>query len=258
MDAARVNQLSEGELPDDLTAGERAIVALARKTVIAPALLEPADTEALIAAYGERAGLELATFAAAFHGPNKLADLVGIEREQPLVQRRIGWVRRLGVRLQGWAIGKVLDLSNQEARVDIGVALADYRAVGFNLPPRLEHAARLGPNIAGLLGAIGAAFATIDPQLIDRVGRAVAGSLARDEDEARGLHRRPDDPLDALVFVGTRYAARTTDALVDAVRRAEGMDDATLTDVFFSIAILNGLERLVRLMGGDQARAYVA
>jgi hypothetical protein len=76
----------------------------------------------------------------------------------------------------------------------------------------------------------------------------VRAALPADEAEATGFHPRPADPLDALAFVGTRYASRTTDRMVEAVREKYACDDAELTDLFYAIAMRNALERLTRLL----------
>jgi len=84
--------------------------------------------------------------------------------------------------------------------------------------------------------------------MLERVTRVVAGALPASDNEATGFHPRPADPMDALAFVGTRYAVRTTDAMVDAVRARYGYGDAELTDLFYAIAMRNGLERMHRLL----------
>lgn len=104
------------------------------------------------------------------------------------------------------------------------------------------------PNVAGYLLSITRVARQLAPQMLDRVTPGVANALPSSEAEATGLHPLPTDPLDALVFVGTRYAVRTTDAMVTAVRNTYGYGDPELTDLFYAIAMRNGLERMQRLL----------
>jgi hypothetical protein len=90
--------------------------------------------------------------------------------------------------------------------------------------------------------------------MVRRVTRAVAAALPADESESTGFHTRPDDPLDALCFVGTRNVVRVTNEMVDAVRRAHGWNDAPLTDQFYVISYRNAVERLDRLLAAVPGR----
>jgi alkylhydroperoxidase family enzyme len=54
--------------------------------------------------------------------------------------------------------------------------------------------------------------------------------------------------VESFAFVGTRYAARTTAATIDALRRA-GFDDLHLLDLAVAVADANQWERLRRLTG---------
>lgn len=244
----RVQQIAEGTLHEaELSEGERALAGLARQSVVAPARLGPGDLSAVARAYGPRAAVDVVAYTGAFHFINRIADLVGIESDFPVIQRRFRGLRRLGIRLQGWAMGKWADLSRQTVAVDVDAALAEAEAVLGPLPAGFS-ALRDVPNVAAYLTTITEVTRQIDPELLERVSRGVAEALPSRADEALGFHPRPADPVDALIFVGTRYAARTTDALVDAVREKTGYGDAELTDLFYAISMRNGVERMFRLL----------
>lgn len=248
MDAGRALQLAEGELVrEELEPGERAIYDLVQKALIAPARLGPGDLADATACYGHTGALEIVSMLASFHFINRIADMVGIQSDLPLVQPRWSWLRHLGVRLQGWVMGRLLDLSNREIEIDVDAALDESQAVLGPLPPgyRDLHEA---PNVAAFLTTVAAVVRQIDPELLTRVTPVVAGALPSCEEEAFGFHPRPADPLDALAFVGTRYAVRTTDSMIRAIREKYGFGDPELTDLFYAISMRNAFERMDRLL----------
>jgi uncharacterized peroxidase-related enzyme len=249
MGGSRVRRLAEGDLPaPELGAGERVLEAFVQKSARTPARLRPEDLEPLLAAFGTIGTLEIVMVLAAFHFINRVADLAGVASDVPLVQRRWRWLRRLGVRVQAATVRRWFDLGPADARVDAPALLAEIAAVrGAPLAPGYA-AMRWAPNVAASLHAVVRELPTIDRTLRERVARAVAAALPADEDESTGFHARPADPLDALAFVGTRYAARATDAMVDAVRARYGWTDAEVTDLIFAIGYQNAAERLDRLL----------
>lgn len=250
MEADRALVLAEGDL--DVAGGDpgtAALVALARKTVFAPARLVPDDLAPVVAAYGQRGALEIVSYVASFHFVNRIADLVGIRSDLPLVQPRWAWLRHLGVRLQGWAMGRFLDLANRDAGVDAEAALAEAEAVLGPFPPGYRELVK-APNVAAFLTTVADVVRRLPPDLVARVTPIVAAALPEAEDEATGFHARPSDPLGALAFVGTRYPARTTGEMVDAVRARHGFGDPELTDLFYAISMRNAFERMDRLLAG--------
>ncbi|CAG0977960.1 hypothetical protein MYXO_01688 [Myxococcaceae bacterium] len=250
MEAKRAEGFSEGTLARQaMTPAERAIEDLARSSVRRPAHLSPADLDPLVAALGESGALELVGMVGAFHVANRIADLVGIESEIPIVQRRLRRLRSFGVRLQARVLARVLDLSNRSVEIDVAAALDEIAKLRATAVPEGYRRLALAPGVAGWALSIARGLATIDANLVARVSDRVRASLASSDEDVEGLHPRPPDPLDALVFVGTRYPARTTDALVASVREATGFDDARLTDLVFAIAAANAFERVDRLLG---------
>jgi len=248
MRAGYVEQIVEGEIQwEDLAPGERAITTLVRKSAVAPARLEPADLKEIVALFGVSGSLEIVAVLAAFHFVNRIADLVGISSDLPIIQPHWRWLRWFGIRFSGWLLRHVVDLRNQEVEVDTHRVLAEAEAVLGPLPAGYQamHAA---PNVAGFLLSIIRVVRQLAPQMLARVTQGVTKALPSSEAEVMGLHPLPTDPFDALVFVGTRYAVRTTDALVAALRDTYGYGDRELTDLFYAIAMRNGLERMQHLL----------
>lgn len=248
MESERALELAEGDLAvAGRDPGTAALVALARKTVFAPARLVPGDLAPVVAAYGQRGALEIVSYVASFHFVNRIADLVGIRSDLPLVQPRWAWLRHAGVRLQGWAMGRLLDLENRDAGVDAETALAAAEAVLGPFPPGYRELVK-APNVAAFLTTVADVARRLPPDLVARVAPVVAAALPATEDDATGFHARPADPIDALAFVGTRYPARTTDEMIGAIRDRYGFGDPELTDLFYAISMRNAFERMDRLL----------
>lgn len=212
MDAREALRLAEGELQGEtVSAGERALV---EKTVFAPAALGPHDLAGVVTEYGRAGAIEIVSMVGAFHFINRIADLVGIQSDLPVVQPRWARLRRAGVRMQGWLMGELLDLANRPVAADVDAALERTAGVLGALPAGYDGL-REAPNVAAYLTTIADVVEQIDAELIARIAPVVADALPTCEDDATGLHPRPADPIDALAFVGTRYVVRTTAAIVD-------------------------------------------
>ena len=241
--------LAEGELSAAAVGPDAvAMEPLARKSVWAPAALEPADLRPLLERWGVPGTMELVTVLGSFHFINRIADLVDVDADLPLVQRRWRWLRGAGVWLQGRMMRLMVDLANRPADVDADDLLADLGRLRGSALPAGYDAYRQAPSAVASLHCTARSLPSFDPDMIARVTSAVAAALPADESESTGFHPRPDDPLDALCFVATRYVVRTTDEMVEAVRRAYGWDDARLTDLFYVISYRNAVERLDRLL----------
>src|SRR5262249_44117340 len=76
---------------------------------------------------------------------------------------------------------------------------------------------------------------TLPRETIARIQRVVEAALPARPEEAEGFHARPADPVDAFAFVGTRYATRTTEEMIAALRRA-GYDDVGILDLAIAVA----------------------
>jgi hypothetical protein len=89
---------------------------------------------------------------------------------------------------------------------------------------------------------------TLERPALARVQRVVEDALPGERTAAEGFHARPTDPVEAFAFVGTRYARRTTPAMIDALRAA-GFDDLGILDLAIAVADANQWARQRRLLG---------
>jgi len=250
MDAKRAEGLAEGRLETaDLTPAERAIETLVRKSVRMPGQLAPTDLEPLFRLFGVGGTFELVGMLGFFHFINRIADLVGIRNDMPLIHPRWRLARILGIRMVAWMFRKAFNLENLPHDLDGARLLHEIEAIRGAPLPLGYRRMQLAPGAAASICALVRVLPSFDPEIRARVETVVGQSLPQCEEESTGFHPRPPEPLDALVFVGTRYAARTTDAMVDAVRAKYAWDDPALTDLFYLIAVYNALARLDRLLG---------
>ena len=257
MPSQRVEQFAEGaQLPADTNDGERAIATLVEKSTFAPALLSPDDLHEVTAYYGPTGAVDITGYLYSFHFINRIADLVGIRSDLPLIQRRWGWIRRLGVRTQAALMRRTMDLSHCVVDINVDEAIARFESITGPVPPGFASLS-VAPNVAGLLNTISEVAAHIDRDLLQQVGELVRAALPSSKEEALGIHTRPEDPLEALIFVGTRYPARTTDELVNRARKTRGLNDRRLLDVFYAISLHNGLERIRRLLAEPVAATAI-
>lgn len=228
---------------------ERALATLVRRATDAPAALGPHDLGPLRALVGDGA-LELALVLATFHFVNRVADQLGVRPDGPwpASARRVEPVRRTAVRLMSLLMrridlrprpyaGSYADACAAFAAAvgrDVGAALAPLRP-----RPQLVEACRLMVDDRRR--------SSLDAATLARVDAVVASALPHDADDVHGFPPRPADPVDAFAFVGTRWAARTTPAMVDALRAA-GMDDLGILDLAIAVADANAWARLWRLL----------
>lgn len=250
MAGERVDAIARGALSEDaLEPHERAIQELVRKSVKAPARLEPGDLTPLLRTLGRSGMVEVVAMLCAFHFINRIADLAGIRSDIPAVRSSRSRWWSVGVRVQGRLMRALIDLRNRtpEYRDPNETLAALARVRGIPIPPGYAVMAE-SPGATAWLATCLESWTGLDPAMLSVIGRAVAEALPASPEDVTGFHARPEDPLEALAFVGTRYPARTSDALVAAVRRARGCDDGELTDIFYTIAMCNCWERLDRLL----------
>jgi len=228
----------------------------------APALLSPRDLAPVRAAAGDGA-LDYVLVLGSFHFINRIADLLGVDPEAlPESLRRFELVRRVGVRVAALLLGR-MDLANRayvptwEAALERAAPLVDRslgRPAGDALAPL-----RARPKLVEVLALALAERderSTLDRGTLARVQRTVEDALPRGVADSTGFHARPQDPVEAFAFVGTRYAARTTPAMIDALRR-EGRDDLGILDLAIAIADANNWARMYRLLELPPELLYV-
>jgi hypothetical protein len=229
-------------------------VELVRKATLTPARLAPADLEPVRAAAGDDA-LDYAVVLANFHFINRVADLLHVDPDAlPDSLRRFELVRRLAVRATS-VLMRRMDLHVRPYTTTFAGAVAGAR-VG-SAEALAPIAAR--PKIVELLELAVAERerSTLPRDTVARVQRVVEAALPAQPEEAEGFHPRPTDPVDAFAFVGTRYAARTTEAMIAALRQA-GYDDVGILDLAIAVASANQWARLHRLVGLAPGLFYVA
>ena len=234
------------------------MIELARKSIDAPATLGPEALSTLRGLVGDGA-IDYTVVLGAFHYINRIADLLHVDAEAlPESLRRFEVLRRLSVRMAGWMFRKV-DLTNrnfeetfEQARDKFATA---YREVtGAEVGDRLD-ALRARPQTVEILRLVleeRFERSTVDIETLAAIHRGVEEALPTCAEEAAGFHPRPADPLGAFVFVGTRYAARTTSEMIEALREA-GYDDLGILDLAHAVAEANQWARMWRLLDLDPA-----
>jgi len=224
-----------------------------RTAYTAPAHLTPRDLVPVRAVAGDGA-FDYVLVLGSFHFINRIADLLGVDPEAlPDALRRFEVVRRLGVRVAARLLAR-MDLANRayapsyESALERAAPLVE-RALGRPVGDALASF-RSRPKMIEVLALALAERderSTVDRATLARVQRTVEDALPRSLEDSTGFHARPKDPVEAFAFVGTRYPARTTPAMVDALRRA-GYDDLGVLDLAIAIADANNWARMYRLL----------
>ena len=242
----------------DATVLERALVELAQKTCTAPARLTPADLEPVRAAAGDGA-IDYALVMGSFHFINRIADLLHVDSEAlPPVLRHVEPLRRLTVRIASKLLAR-MDLSPRDYPHSFddalrSAALVFARALGRPLAGELSAAAARPKAVELIALALEErdVRSSLDHGTLARVHDIVETAMPAGVADVEGLHARPTDPVEALAFVGTRYAYRTTATMIDALRRA-GYDDLGILDLAIAVADANQWARVYRLLGLPRA-----
>ncbi|MCP4666385.1 MAG: hypothetical protein GY849_08455 [Deltaproteobacteria bacterium] len=237
-------------------------MALARKAFARPALLSQADLDPLRGIVHDDA-LDYTLVLGSFHFINRIADLLHVPLEGvPRPLRGFELLRRLTVRLASIIMGR-MDLSNRAYAISYEEALKNLtplfnRTMGrdpeedfapLRSRPKIIEAFQLALEERETLSSL-------DGGVHARIHRAVEAALPKNMEEAEGFHDRPDDPMEAFAFVGTRYAYRTTRDMIDALR-GDGYDDLAILDLAMAVAEANQWARTHRLLGLRPELFYV-
>jgi hypothetical protein len=191
----------------------------------------------------------------AFHYINRIADLLHVDSEiLPSGLERFPLLRRATIFLASKLFAR-MDLANRRYPDSFETACAKMspvfeRATGRPLAGELDPL-RPRPQMVEVLRHCleeRDERSSLTREQRARVDALVEQSLPRSLADAEGFHPRPSNAFDAFVFVGTRYAARTTPEMVDALR-AEGMSDLGILDLAHAIADANQWARVHRLLG---------
>lgn len=251
--ASRAARLLEGKA-SDATPLELALTALARKAHAQPKRLSTRDLDALRALVGE-AALDYALVVAGFHFVNRVADLLDVDPEGlPDRLRRFEPLRQFAGKGAAFLFRKAMDLKTRpyEKSYDEaleGVAPVFERVMGRSLKEELAPL-RSRPKLVEAVQLMleERESTNLDAAVLARIDRTVEEALPATAEEAEGLHARPADPVEAFAFVGTRYAHRSSEAMIHALHR-EGYDDRGILELAIAIAHANQWARLHRLTG---------
>ena len=238
----------------DRTPLEHELVVLITKAYEQPARLGPMDLIPIREIAGDGA-LDYALVVVSFHFINRIADLLGIVTEfLPVSLRRFEFFRRMAVQLLSIFMAK-MDLSNRAYGISYDEAVNSMAPLfedSMGKPPADEfESVRSRPK---LIEAIRLALeerdrrSSLDRGIMAKIHRTVEQALPKTTDDMQEFHTRPDDPIENFAFVGTRYAYRTTQKMIGALREA-GFDDLGLLDLAVAIADANQWARLYRLVG---------
>ena len=239
---------------DDITPFENELIGLIRRTCEQPALLEPGDLDPLKRMVGASA-LDYALVTVSFHFINRISDMLGIVTEfLPVSLRRFEFLRRWSVRMMGLFMSS-MDLSNREYgmtyeqtvdRISTSFERSTGRPIG-NEFESLQERPQLIEAIQLVLEERDERSG-LDQAVMATVHRTVENALPRSPEDVSGVHSRPGNPIEDFAFVGTRYAYRTTKAMIEDLRSA-GFDDLSILDLATSVADANQWARLHRLLG---------
>ncbi len=238
----------------DATELETTLLALVRRSIEAPAFLGPADLAPLRRLAGDSA-LTYTLVLGAFHYINRIADLLHVDSEflpEPLL--RFAALRRVGVFFGSKLLGR-MDLRNRSYTDSFETACAKMapafaRATGRTLADDLEPL-RARPWLVEVLRHSleeRGERSLLTREETRRVYALVEQALPRSIEEAEGFHPRPKGALEDFVFVGTRYAARTTPKMIAALA-ADGYDELRILDLAHLVSDANQWARVHRLLG---------
>ena len=229
------------------------MIALIKKAYEQPARLASKDLAPVRELVGDGA-LDYALVMVSFHFVNRIADLLGIVTEfLPASLRRFEFLRRTSVQLLGIFM-KMMDLANRpygntyDAEVN-RIAPLFQETMGrhpgdefesIRARPKLIEAIRLSLEERDQ-------HSSLDRYVMAKIHHTVEKALPERTADLEGFHTRPDDPVEAFAFVGTRYAHRTTREMINLLRE-EGIDDLGLLDLAIAIADANQWARLYRLL----------
>ena len=196
-----------------------------------------------------------------FHFINRIADLLDVSLEaMPKSLRRFDFLRRMNVSIAGRLLAK-MDMRNRtypfgfnEAIETLSTLLGDTG----NIHHHNLETLRARPQILEVLQLLleerlqRCSFA---PEVLTQVNHTVEAALPENMDQARDFHQLPDDAIERLAFVGTRYAFRTTKEMIDRLRQ-QGYDDLGILDLAIAVADANMWTRIYRLFGLDENLLY--
>ncbi len=214
----------------------------------------PSDLDKVRAIAGENT-LDLVLVISGFHYVNRIADLLDVTHEAlPASLRKFEPVRRFTVRLSSFLMSRmdtqnrIYNISYEEAVNNLSPPFEQHmqRQAGDDFVP-LKTRPKLIEAIQLMLEERDSPC-SLDHKTLAHIHRLVEKSLPSCSEELDGPDSIPQDPLEAFVYVGTRYASRTSVDMVNSLRE-KGYDDFGILDLAIAIAHANLWARLYRLTG---------
>jgi len=198
-----------------------------------------------------------------FHFINRIADLLHVPPEAlPEPLRRFEFLRRLTIRIASLIMSK-MDLENR-------IFNFSYEETLENITPLFEQA--MGKKPGNVFAPVKSRprlievfrfileerviHTSLNRETIANIHRTVENALPAGNDDVKGFHKRPKNPVEAFAFVGTRYAFRTTKDMIDDLRRMD-YDDVGILDLAIAVAGANYWARTHRLLGFEPELFYV-
>ena len=229
-----------------------------RKNFEQPARLIPSDLDPIREIVGDGA-LDYTLVIGLFHFIDRIADLLHVA---PEALRRFEFLRRLTVRIASLIMSK-MDLQNRKFN-------SSYEETLENITPLLEQsmgrkpgdafaAVKSRPRLMEVFRFIleeRVIHTSLDRETLASIHRTVEDALPADIEDIQGFYDRPENPVEAFAFVGTRYAHRTTKAMIDDLRGVN-YDDVGILDLAIAVAIANFWARAHRLLGFEPELFYV-
>jgi alkylhydroperoxidase family enzyme len=236
---------------------------LVKKTFVQPALLTASDLEPVREIVGDDA-LDYTLVVGSFHFINRIADLLDVPVEAlPKPLRRFEVLRRLSVRIGSLLMAK-MDLANRAYTVSYKEALENIRPLlERSMVSALDKELQPLQTRPKMIEALQLALeerdvrSSLDRETLVKIHRVVEEGLPANINEAEGFHDRPKDPVESFVFVGTRYAYRTTTDMIEALRQ-EGYDDIGILDLAIAVAEANQWARFCRLLNLNPKLYYLS
>ena len=237
----------------DESALERELIVLVRKTWEQPARLSPSDLEPLREIAGDDA-LDYALVIGTFHFINRIADLLDVSLEaMPKPLRRFEFLRRMNVSIAGRLLAK-MDMRNRSYPFTFNENLETLSALLEAHGSPYDHgleSLKARPKLLEVTQQLleeKTLRCSLDQDVLIKINQAVETVLPATIDQARGFQQAPQDAIERLAFVGTRFAYRTTKAMIDMLHQ-QGYDDLGILDLAIAVADANMWTRIYRLFG---------
>jgi hypothetical protein len=241
---------------------EEHLIELVKKAHFEPKSLLPMDLDPIREIVGDGA-IDYAMVMASFHFINRMADLLNVAPELlPNALRRFEFLRRISVRLFSLLLAK-FDLANRVYPFSYDTAIANISPVFERIFGRkistefkqIENRPKVIEVIQMQLEEM-EDFSSLDRETLGKIHRIVEASLPGKRGDTEGYHPIPDDPVEALAFIGTRYAHRMTEERIHKLR-SMGYDDVGILDLTVAVADANQWARVYRLLDLDPAICYI-